>query len=109
MFNYVLSEVNLIRILINSRVLHDFVRFHQMDSIGENAVVTHEKQSNFIPVLRSGDWSDIGSRSYMEDTHICIPNLAQNFGDEVSHKEIVSFYGVSSYFLSINLASFQRT
>lgn len=65
-----------------------------MDSIGENTVVTCEKQSNFIPVLRSGDWSDIGQKPYMEDAHICIPNLAEKFGDQVPGKEIVSLYGV---------------
>lgn len=77
-----------------------------MDSIGENAVATYEKQNNFIPVLRSGDWSDIGNRTYMEDAHICIPNLAQNYGDKLHGKEIVSFYGVNSYFLPIILVSF---
>lgn len=66
-----------------------------MDSIGENAVVTFEKQNNFTPALRSGEWSDIGKRSHMEDAYICIPNLAENFGDDLSDKEIVSFYGVS--------------
>lgn len=65
-----------------------------MDSIGENAVATYEKQSNFIPNLRSGDWSDIGNRLHMEDAHICIPNLAENFGDTLPGKEIISFYGV---------------
>ncbi|GJV80857.1 probable protein phosphatase 2C 27 [Tanacetum coccineum] len=55
--------------------------FYQMDSIGEITVDTCEKQSNFVPVLRFGDWSDIGKRSYMEDAHICIPNLAEKFGD----------------------------
>nr|GFA67200.1 probable protein phosphatase 2C 27 [Tanacetum cinerariifolium] len=66
-----------------------------MDSIGENTVATCEKQSNFVPVLRSGDWSDIGKRSYMEDAHICIPNLAEKFG-HLPGKEIVSLYGVIS-------------
>lgn len=65
-----------------------------MDSIGETAAVTFEKQSDFIPILRSGDWSDIGKRPYMEDTHICIPNLAGNFSDKLLSKETVSFYGV---------------
>lgn len=104
-------KVNLIAIGNNSRVLHDSktsLRFHQMDSIGENAVVTFEKQSNFIPVLRSGDWSDIGNRPYMEDAHVCIPNLTQNYGDKLSGKEIVSFYGVSSYFSPSILVSVRR-
>ncbi|GJV18152.1 zinc finger, CCHC-type containing protein [Tanacetum coccineum] len=65
-----------------------------MDSIGEITVDTCEKQSNFVPVLPYGDWSDIGKRSYMEDAHICIPNLAEKFGDQLPGKEIVSLYGV---------------
>ncbi|KAI3714932.1 hypothetical protein L6452_21894 [Arctium lappa] len=65
-----------------------------MDSIGETAVVTYEKPNEFIPVLRSGEWSDIGKRAYMEDTHICIPNLAENFSEKLLSKETVSFYGV---------------
>ncbi|GJY23072.1 probable protein phosphatase 2C 27, partial [Tanacetum coccineum] len=67
--------------------------FYQMDSIGEITVDTCEKQSNFVLVLPYGDWSDIGKRSYMEDAHICIPNLAEKFGDQLPGKEIVSLYG----------------
>lgn len=52
--------------------------------------------SDFLPVLRSGEWSDIGGRDYMEDTHVCIPDLAKNMGCEIVDEEAVSFYGVSS-------------
>lgn len=52
--------------------------------------------NNFLPALRSGEWSDIGGRHDMEDTHICITDLAKSFGDGILREEAVSFYGVSS-------------
>ncbi|KAI3827458.1 hypothetical protein L1987_01533 [Smallanthus sonchifolius] len=65
-----------------------------MESICEDTVVAEEKYNNFIPVLRSGEWSDIGHRPYMEDTHICIPDLAKTFNNKFLGEETVSFYGV---------------
>lgn len=65
-----------------------------MESICEDTVVAEEKHSNFIPMLRSGEWSDIGHRPYMEDTHICIPDLARSFNSKLIGDESVSFYGV---------------
>lgn len=32
----------------------------------------------------------------MEDTHVCIPDLAMNFGYAAGGEEAMSFYGVSS-------------
>lgn len=65
-----------------------------MESICEDTVVSEEKYNNFIPILRSGEWSDIGHRPYMEDTHICIPDLARNFNSKLLGEESISFYGV---------------
>ena len=60
-------------------------------------MVADKKQNlmNFVPALRSGEWSDIGERSHMEDTHICIADMAKKFNYEVFSEEAVSFYGVS--------------
>jgi len=77
----------------------------QMERVGENTVLLDFKQAkmvaaigetwhNFVPAIRSGDWSDIGGRPYMEDAHVCIPNLAKNFGNNTAGDEIISFYGV---------------
>ena len=55
-----------------------------------------------MPSLRSGEWSDIGHRSYMEDTHICIADLAKKFGYPFG-KEAISFYGVSPFRLFLLL------
>ncbi|XP_058067468.1 probable protein phosphatase 2C 27 [Magnolia sinica] len=68
-----------------------------LESICENTAVMDSKQnqpSNFSPIIRSGEWSDIGSRTSMEDTHVCIANLAKKFGYNFLDDEAVSFYGV---------------
>lgn len=60
-------------------------------------MVVDRKQNmlNFVPALRSGEWSDIGGRPYMEDTHVCIGDLAKKYGYNVLNEEAISFYGVS--------------
>ncbi|KAE8675861.1 putative protein phosphatase 2C 27 [Hibiscus syriacus] len=70
---------------------------NRLESISEDAVATdrkHDPLTSFIPTLRSGEWSHIGDRPYMEDTHICIADLAKNFGCNLLNEEAVSFYGV---------------
>lgn len=57
-------------------------------------VADRQSQLNFVPALRSGEWSDIGCRPHMEDTHICITDLAEKFGFNLLNNEAVSFYGV---------------
>ncbi|KHG21341.1 hypothetical protein F383_03825 [Gossypium arboreum] len=61
---------------------------NRLESISEETVATdkkHDLLTNFIPTLRSGEWSDIGGRPYMEDTHILFPSmvslLVANAGD----------------------------
>ncbi|XP_009358521.2 probable protein phosphatase 2C 27 [Pyrus x bretschneideri] len=68
----------------------------QLESIDEDTVVADRKQSlfNFVPALRSGEWSDIGGRTHMEDTHLCIGDLAKKFGYNLLSEEAISFYGV---------------
>ncbi|OIT29976.1 PREDICTED: probable protein phosphatase 2C 27 [Nicotiana attenuata] len=69
-----------------------------MESISEDTTIADRKQilfNKFLPTLRSGEWSDIGGRLDMEDTHICIADLAKNFGQSIlGEEEAVSFYGV---------------
>ncbi|XP_074281209.1 putative protein phosphatase 2C 27 [Silene latifolia] len=67
-----------------------------LESICENTTVAPDANINsgFQPILRSGEWSDIGGRNYMEDTHVCIADLAQNYGHKQDNEEAVSFYGV---------------
>ncbi|XP_043722985.1 probable protein phosphatase 2C 27 isoform X2 [Telopea speciosissima] len=68
-----------------------------LESICEDSVVVDSKQNNsgnFVPAIRSGEWADIGGRNYMEDTHVCISDLAKKFGYDVLDREAVSFFGV---------------
>lgn len=67
-----------------------------LESICEDAEIVDKKQNlmNFVPALRSGEWSDIGDRHSMEDTHICIGDLLEKFGNNVLCEEAISFYGV---------------
>lgn len=69
-----------------------------MESISEDTTIAEIVLFNkFLPTLRSGEWSDIGGRLDMEDTHICIADLAKNFGHSIlGEEEAISFYGVSS-------------
>ena len=67
-------------------------------------MVVDRQNQFFVPILRSGEWSDIGSRTSMEDTHVCISDLAKKFGLNLLDKEAISFYGVSS----LNYCSFQH-
>ncbi|KAE9601760.1 hypothetical protein Lal_00041027 [Lupinus albus] len=67
-----------------------------LESICENSEIADKKQNlmSFVPVLRSGEWSDIGGRPYMEDTHVSIGDLAKKFGYNMLCEETVSLYGV---------------
>ncbi|KAF8407189.1 hypothetical protein HHK36_006316 [Tetracentron sinense] len=68
-----------------------------LESICENTVVIDSKQNqliNFVPAIRSGEWSDIGGRDHMEDTHVCIADLAKKFGCNFLDGEAISFFGV---------------
>lgn len=66
-------------------------------TICENTAVIENEENQletFVPDIRSGEWSDIGGRKYMEDTHVCITDLAKNFGFHFLDGEAISFFGV---------------
>eukprot|EP00268_Persea_americana_P016346 TRINITY_DN17749_c0_g1_i1.p1 TRINITY_DN17749_c0_g1~~TRINITY_DN17749_c0_g1_i1.p1 ORF type:complete len:372 (+),score=61.08 TRINITY_DN17749_c0_g1_i1:143-1258(+) len=68
-----------------------------LESICENTAVINSQENlspNFVPIIRSGEWSHIGERQYMEDTHVCIADLAKKFGHTFLDGEVISFYGV---------------
>ena len=49
------------------------------------------------PVIRSGAWTDQGTRKSMEDEHIVIDDLISHLGSLFSWKGSGSFYGVSPH------------
>ncbi|KAF3434880.1 hypothetical protein FNV43_RR21967 [Rhamnella rubrinervis] len=48
----------------------------------------------FVPVYRSGSCSEIGSKPYMEDEHICVDNLLEHLGATTNFPSPGAFYGV---------------
>lgn len=82
--------------LISSSLQKTTLNSFQLESICEDTVAVDRKQSllNFFPCLRSGEWSDIGGRTDMQDTHICIGDLAKMFDYNVLSEGAISFYGV---------------
>ncbi|KAI3454043.1 hypothetical protein Pfo_010706 [Paulownia fortunei] len=53
-----------------------------------------DSDTEFIPLLRSGAWSDIGFRSSMEDVYVCADNLMRDYGLNNSNERPTAFYGV---------------
>ncbi|CAN8284272.1 unnamed protein product [Cochlearia groenlandica] len=60
----------------------------------EFALEKDKSEFEFVPVMRSGAWSDIGSRSSMEDAYLCVDNFLESYGLENSEDGPTAFYGV---------------
>ncbi|ONK59462.1 uncharacterized protein A4U43_C08F6670 [Asparagus officinalis] len=50
--------------------------------------------SDFLPIVRSGGWADIGFRRSMEDVYVCYDNLMHEFGLKKLEEGPNAFYGV---------------
>jgi protein phosphatase 2C family protein 2/3 len=48
----------------------------------------------FVPSIRSGSFSDIGRRRFMEDEHICIDDLSSHLGSSFKFPKPSALYGV---------------
>lgn len=55
-------------------------------------------KAEFVPILRSGAWSDIGSRSAMEDVLVCADNFVHDYGLRNDNPVSSAFYGVIFFF-----------
>lgn len=53
-----------------------------------------DEKSDFSLALRSGSWSDIGPKQYMEDEFICVDILRECVGTRVDLPSPAAFYGV---------------
>ena len=51
-------------------------------------------ESEFIPIVRSGAWADMGFRAKMEDVYVCVDNFAQDYGLENFTDAPNAFYAV---------------
>ncbi|KAG6409648.1 hypothetical protein SASPL_127689 [Salvia splendens] len=50
--------------------------------------------TEYVPLLRSGAWADVGSRSSMEDAYVCADNMMNDYGLNGSSDMPSAFYGV---------------
>lgn len=62
-------------------------------------------ESEFLPIVRSGAWTDIGYRSNMEDVYVCLDDFMHHYGLQHSGEGPNAFYGVLN--LSIDLLFLQ--
>lgn len=51
-------------------------------------------ESEFLPIVRSGAWTDIGYRSNMEDVYVCLDDFMHHYGLQHSGEGPNAFYGV---------------
>lgn len=71
-----------------------FVRSPANNMRPESVKTFETIDTEYIPVMRSGGWADIGSRRTMEDVYICCDNFMQDFGFESIEQGPSAFYGV---------------
>ncbi|KFK32556.1 hypothetical protein AALP_AA6G258400 [Arabis alpina] len=60
----------------------------------ENEFSLEKSKPEFVPSMRSGAWSDVGSRSTMEDAYLCLDNFMDSYGLKNSGDGPSAFYGV---------------
>ncbi|KAL9250446.1 putative protein phosphatase 2C 22 [Drosera capensis] len=53
-----------------------------------------ECEVDFLPIVRSGAWTDIGFRSSMEDVYVCLDDGMHHYGLDHISKGPYAFYGV---------------
>ncbi|XP_021758124.1 probable protein phosphatase 2C 22 isoform X1 [Chenopodium quinoa] len=51
-------------------------------------------ESEFLPIVRSGAWTDIGFRSNMEDVYVCLDDFMLHYGLQHIGEGPNAFYGV---------------
>ncbi|KAK4770867.1 hypothetical protein SAY87_031399 [Trapa incisa] len=76
----VASSTILHEVRVADSVSTEFTRFDSVSSYSENVqeAITGTSKSKYLPSIRSGSYSDIGSRMSMEDEHIRIDDLSSH-------------------------------
>ncbi|XP_038710208.1 probable protein phosphatase 2C 22 isoform X2 [Tripterygium wilfordii] len=57
-------------------------------------LVIHDDETEFVPIVRSGAWTDIGVRSYMEDVYVCLDNFMRDYENKSIIDRPSAFYGI---------------
>ncbi|XP_060195731.1 probable protein phosphatase 2C 47 [Lycium barbarum] len=64
--------------------------------------------SGYVPIFRSGSYSEIGPKPNMEDEHICIDDLCKHIGASKGLPSPGAFYGVFDGHGGVDAASFTQ-
>ncbi|KAJ4837924.1 hypothetical protein Tsubulata_022514 [Turnera subulata] len=65
-------------------------------------------ESGFLPVFRSGSWSEKGPKQYMEDEFVCVDNLQEHLAISANLPSPAAFYGVFDGHGGKDAASFAK-
>ncbi|CBI20977.3 hypothetical protein VitviT2T_004740 [Vitis vinifera] len=60
----------------------------------ESGLSVEDHETDFIPIVRSGAWTDVGFRKSMEDVYVCVDNFTSEYGFKNLNEEPNAFYGV---------------
>lgn len=55
---------------------------------------TSAENAEFVPVFRSGSYSEKGPKEFMEDEHICVDNLREHVDASKDFPSPGAYYGV---------------
>ncbi|XP_020080445.1 probable protein phosphatase 2C 57 isoform X1 [Ananas comosus] len=76
-------------------VRHSFqVKTRSVNVSSEPEMSSENCETEFVPIVRSGGWADIGFRQSMEDVYVCCDNFMQDYGLKNFCDGPYAFYGV---------------
>ncbi|KAF3447190.1 hypothetical protein FNV43_RR12370 [Rhamnella rubrinervis] len=70
------------------------MKMTKSDVSAESGLCLEDHGSEFIPIIRSGAWTDVGFRSSMEDVYVCVDNFMHDYGLKSFTDRPSAFYGV---------------
>ncbi|KAJ7966132.1 putative Protein phosphatase 2c [Quillaja saponaria] len=77
-----------------SLIRHHSLMVTRVSDVSVKPACVVEDESEFLPILRSGAWTDIGIRTSMEDVYVCVDNFMQDYGLKTYTDGLSAFYGV---------------
>lgn len=72
------------------------MKMTKSDVSAKSELCLEDHGSDFIPIIRSGAWTDIGFRTSMEDVCVCMDNFMDDYGFKSFADRPSAFYGVFS-------------
>lgn len=93
---------------ISQALLPDTHKLSSANGIVAAQESTSAENSEFLPVFRSGSYSEKGPKEFMEDEHICVDNLHDHLDAARDFPSPGAFYGVFDGHGGVDAASFAK-